>query len=106
MPAYRIYSEGDDGNFSSAPEFVECADDNEAVDRAMQGMNGHALEIWEHDRLVAQLPRSPLGAHSASVGGFTDSRVPSEDCHSEGHDARRRAHAHCEESTQNPVPWD
>jgi hypothetical protein len=110
MPAYRIYREGDDGNFSSAPEFVECADDKEVVDRAMQGMNDHALEIWEHDRLVAQLPRSPLRAHSASVGGLTDTRVLSEDCHSEGHDARhagRRAHAHCEESTQTPVPpWD
>jgi hypothetical protein len=37
MPAYRIYSEGDDGNFSSAPEFVECADDKEIVDKAMPG---------------------------------------------------------------------
>ena len=79
MPAYRIYSEGDDGNFSSAPDFVECADDREAVDKAIQGMNGHALEIWEHDRLVAQLPRSLLQAHSASVGGLTDSRALSED---------------------------
>jgi hypothetical protein len=64
MPAYRIYSEGDDGNFSSAPEFVECADDNEAVDRAMHGMNGHALEIgnttvWSrsfHEALYGLIP--------------------------------------------------
>jgi hypothetical protein len=60
MRAYRIYAVGDDGNFSNAPDFVRCADDKEAVDKAMQGINGRALEVWDHDRLVAQLPRSPL----------------------------------------------
>jgi hypothetical protein len=59
MPAYRIYTVGDDGNFSNAPEFVVCADDKEAVEKATQIINGRALEIWEHDRLVAQLPVSP-----------------------------------------------
>jgi hypothetical protein len=59
MPAYRIYTVGDDGNFSNAPEFIVCADDKEAVEKATQIINGRALEIWEHDRLVAQLPVSP-----------------------------------------------
>jgi hypothetical protein len=59
MPAYRIYSVGDDGNFSNAPEFIECADDKAAVEKATQQLNGRALEIWDHDRLVAQLRPSP-----------------------------------------------
>jgi hypothetical protein len=58
MPAYRIYSVGNDGNFSSAPEFVECADDKEVVAKATQRLDGHALEVWEHDRLVARLRQS------------------------------------------------
>jgi hypothetical protein len=33
MPAYRIYTVGDDANFSNAPEFVVCADDKEAIER-------------------------------------------------------------------------
>jgi hypothetical protein len=59
MPAYRIYTVGDDGNFSNAPEFVVCADDKEAIEKATQITNGRAIEIWEHDRLVAQLPLRP-----------------------------------------------
>jgi hypothetical protein len=60
MPSYRIYTIGDDGNFSSAPEFVVCADDKEAVEKATQRVNGQAVEIWEHGRLVARLLVSPL----------------------------------------------
>jgi hypothetical protein len=39
MPAYRIYSIGNDGYLSSAPEFGECDDDKDAVEKAMQGKN-------------------------------------------------------------------
>lgn len=59
MPAYRIYTVGDDGNFSNAPVFVVWADDKEAVEKAKQSIDAHALEIWDHNRLVARLPRSP-----------------------------------------------
>jgi hypothetical protein len=41
------------------PEFVECVDDNEAVDKATQLANGLDLEIWDPRRMVARLPRSP-----------------------------------------------
>jgi hypothetical protein len=59
MPAYRIYISSDDGKFSSAPEFLVCADDKEAVEKATQSVNGQAVEIWDHDRLVARLLGSP-----------------------------------------------
>ena len=38
---------------------VECVDDNEAVDKAMQLANGLDLEIWDHKRRVARIPSSP-----------------------------------------------
>jgi hypothetical protein len=37
MPAYRIYTIGNDGYFSSAPAFVESTDDKAAIENAMQG---------------------------------------------------------------------
>jgi len=41
------------------PEIVECVDDNEAVDKAMQLANGLALEIWDHKRRVARISEGP-----------------------------------------------
>ena len=38
------------------PEVVECADDEEAVEKAMQLAGGLDVEIWDHKRLVAPLP--------------------------------------------------
>jgi hypothetical protein len=37
MPiSYRIYTIGRGGHFLGSPEVVECADDKEAVEKAMQ----------------------------------------------------------------------
>jgi hypothetical protein len=63
MPAYRIYTVGNDGYCSSAPAFVESADDKAAVEKAMQGKNRQALEIWDDIRLVARLPRPNVTEH-------------------------------------------
>ena len=59
MPKYRIFTVGHDQHFVGVPEFVECVDDNEAVDKAMQLMNGRDVEIWDHRRKVARLPNGP-----------------------------------------------
>jgi hypothetical protein len=59
MPTYRIFTVGRDQHFSGMPEIVECVDDNEAVDKAMQLANGLDLEIWDHKRRVARIPSSP-----------------------------------------------
>jgi hypothetical protein len=59
MPKYRIFTVGRDQHFSGMPKIVECVDDNDAVDQAMQLANGLDLEIWDHKRMVARLPSSP-----------------------------------------------
>ena len=57
MPiSYRIYTIGRGGHFLGGPDVVECADDKEAVEKAMQLAGGLDVEIWDHKRLVAPLP--------------------------------------------------
>jgi hypothetical protein len=63
MPTYRIYTVGNDGYCSGAPAFVKSADDKVAVEKAMQGNNRPALEIWDDIRLVARLPRANASEH-------------------------------------------
>jgi hypothetical protein len=41
------------------PEVVECGDDKEAVEKAMQLASGFDVEIWDHKRLVTPLPGIP-----------------------------------------------
>jgi hypothetical protein len=59
MPkTYRIYTIGSDGKFAGLPKVIECADDEEAVAKTMQAVDGHDLEIWDTTRLVARVPRN------------------------------------------------
>ena len=58
MAPYYIYTIGDDGNFTKT-EIVECADDDEAVQKAKLAVNDLALEVWEHTRFVAFVPGHP-----------------------------------------------
>ena len=62
MPKYRIFTVGHDQHFVGVPKIVECVDDNEAVDKAMQLMNGLDVEIWDHERMVTRLPNSSPNA--------------------------------------------
>ena len=56
MPiSYRIYTIGRGGHFLGGSEVVECADDKEAVEKAMQLASGLDVEIWDHKRLVTPL---------------------------------------------------
>jgi hypothetical protein len=59
MPTYRVYTIGPDGKFAGVPKVIECADDEEAVAKTMQAVDGHDLEIWNTTRLVARVPRNP-----------------------------------------------
>jgi hypothetical protein len=56
MPTYRIFTVSHDGHLSGAPEVVECTDDVEAVKRAMQVVDGLAVEIRDNSRIVARRP--------------------------------------------------
>jgi hypothetical protein len=70
MPTYRIYTVGNDGYCSGAPAFVNSADDKVAVEKAMQGNNRPALEIWDDIRLVACLPRPDASEHHQPDASF------------------------------------
>jgi hypothetical protein len=56
MQRYRIYTVGSDGLFSSA-QFLECVDEQEAIQKARQFVDGHDVELWDGDRFVARFPR-------------------------------------------------
>ena len=56
MPHYRIYSTGADDHISAPPIVVECADDQEAIQKAQQAVNGKAVELWQGERLIVRFP--------------------------------------------------
>jgi hypothetical protein len=58
MSYYRAYIVGDDGHFINAID-LECATDTTAVESARQFVDGHEVEVWQEDRLVAVLPCVP-----------------------------------------------
>jgi hypothetical protein len=43
---------------------VECADDQEAVETAMQKVDGLDVEIWDQKRFVARLPGNNPKGHT------------------------------------------
>jgi hypothetical protein len=56
MPQYRIYKVGRDGQFSGV-DLVECTDDQEAIQKARQAVNGQAIELWQQTRFIVRFPR-------------------------------------------------
>ena len=55
MPAYKIKLLGDDGSLRREEE-VECAHDDEAIDRTGEIDYPEAITVWQGDRLVARFP--------------------------------------------------
>jgi hypothetical protein len=55
MTQYRICTVGRDGRFTGPAQVAECANDQEAVERAIQAANGLVIEIWDYKRFVARL---------------------------------------------------
>jgi hypothetical protein len=35
---------------------VECGDDQEAIQKAQQAVNGEAVELWEGERFIIRFP--------------------------------------------------
>jgi hypothetical protein len=54
MPNYRFYT----ANYMNAPDFVECASDQEAISRAKQLLNGSDIEVWQGTRIIIRLRTS------------------------------------------------
>jgi hypothetical protein len=58
MPEYRVYIVGSDGHFFSS-QGLECANDDEATEKAKQLVDGHDIELWQRDRKIARFDCKP-----------------------------------------------
>jgi hypothetical protein len=52
MPDYRAYIIGSDGEFQESVP-LDCADDNVAMLKAKQLVDGHRVELWQRTRKIA-----------------------------------------------------
>jgi len=52
MREYRAYVIGPDGHIQQRIDLL-CAGDDAAKERARQLVNGHDLELWQLDRMIA-----------------------------------------------------
>jgi hypothetical protein len=50
---YRIYVVGIDDHYTEEI-FLECPDDDAAKETANELVDGHDVELWQHERLVAK----------------------------------------------------
>jgi hypothetical protein len=55
---YRICVVGINGHYTEEI-FLECPDDNAAKEAANQLVDGHDVELWRHERLVAKFVCKP-----------------------------------------------
>jgi hypothetical protein len=51
---YRAFTVGNNGHFVGFEPII-CDDDNQAIEQAKRLLDGHDIEIWCADRLVAKL---------------------------------------------------
>ena len=56
MPYYRVYFFTDDGHISGPPHVIECADDQEAMGKAIQCTNAKSVELWDGARFIVRFP--------------------------------------------------
>lgn len=55
---YRIYFLDSGGHVSRPPVVNECDSDQEASEKARQYIDGHDIEVWRGEYLVAQFPHT------------------------------------------------
>jgi hypothetical protein len=55
MANYRIYVLDKDDHVREPPQVFDCPDDAAAVEKASPLLNGRAVEVWDHSRLVARM---------------------------------------------------
>jgi hypothetical protein len=59
MPDYRAYIIGLDGRIQKVVELDDCGDDDAAIERAQQLVDGHDVELWQNERKIALFDRKP-----------------------------------------------
>lgn len=52
VPIYRVYTFEHNRHIAARAE-IDCANDEDATDKAKQLLDGHDIEVWEKDRFVA-----------------------------------------------------
>jgi hypothetical protein len=58
MPHYRIYVTTTDGHITAPATLIECDNDQEAIGKAKQFVNGRDVELWEGARFIVRFPAS------------------------------------------------
>ena len=53
MPDYRVYIIGHDGHFQASTALPNCPNDDAAIAAAQPLVDGHDVELWHLDRMVA-----------------------------------------------------
>jgi hypothetical protein len=71
MRAYRVYVVTDDGDIAGPPHVIECADDQEAMGKAVQYTNGKAVELWDGAHLIVRFPSDDDWSHPLSNSAQT-----------------------------------
>jgi hypothetical protein len=61
MTHYRIYVTTTDGHVTAPATVIECADDQEAIGKAAQLVDGRAVELWEGARFIMRFPSDTSG---------------------------------------------
>ena len=59
MPTYRTYIIGRADHFWGA-EDIQGADDEDAIQKVQQTMDGRDTELWERSRFIARLSSHPI----------------------------------------------
>lgn len=64
MPAYRLYYLNPKGGIRRAVELA-CDTDEDAIAMVTQHVDGHAMELWDRDRVVRTFPATASGGVGA-----------------------------------------
>jgi len=56
MQGYRAYFIGPDGHVQKRVDLL-CENDEAAKEKAEQMVDGHDVELWQLDRMIATFPR-------------------------------------------------
>ncbi len=57
MPFYHVYFIDRADHTSRLPEVVECVNDQEAMEKTPQFVDGQDVELWEGPRFIARFAR-------------------------------------------------
>jgi hypothetical protein len=61
MQQYKIYSIDSEGHISAPAMTFECAEEQEALIKLAQSVNGSAAELWSGKQLIARFPSDDEG---------------------------------------------